>query len=70
MPKWILYTELLVCITIQTELSYIIRKTLMEISCLRKMKLFQYTDSQATMKLCHKKWRVLLFIPSGLQKEL
>lgn len=70
MPKWILYTEFLVCIIIQTELSYITRKTLMEISCLRKMKLFQYPDLQATMKLCHKKWRVLLFIPSGLQKEL
>ena len=69
MPKWILYTELLVCIIIQTELSYITRKTIMEISCFRKRKLFQYTNSQATTKLCHKKWRVLLYIPSGLQKE-
>ena len=41
----------------------------MEISCLHKTKLFQYTDPQASMKLCHKKLRVLLFIPSGLQKE-
>lgn len=44
----------LYCIIIQTELSYITRKAIMEI-CFRKMKLFQYTNSQATMKLCHKK---------------
>lgn len=52
-----------------TELSYITRKAIMEI-CFRKMKLFQYTNSQATMKLCHKKWRVLLFILWLTKREL
>lgn len=34
-----------------------------------KPKLFWYNDLQATMKFYHKKWTVLLFLFSGLQKE-